>query len=169
MLIVLSIFINNIFISANNKTYIKINPLSKTVAPGEKIPFVLGFIKEGKIQPQILPWDFKFSTSSGKFSGTVYTAPKNPGTYLIFVSYKKYLNIARITVKADKKIKKIRIKPKKVKIRPGQTFKFEAVVYDSSNKKIDFKTAWGSKGGNIDQYGNYKAGNKPGNYPVIAW
>ncbi|NUM36750.1 MAG: hypothetical protein HUU50_19580 [Candidatus Brocadiae bacterium] len=149
--------------------YISIQPSDLVVQPEAKVPFMVGLVRNGNVDPSALPWDFQYSSSEGSFSGNVYTAPKTPGTYLVFVKYKELFQIAMITVEAQEAIASISISPEKATISPGEEIRFQAKVYGKSGKLLEFSPAWGAKGGKIESKGNFKAGNQPGEFNVVAW
>ena len=96
-----------------------------------------------------MPLDFKFSAPKGDFSGNIYTAPQEPGTYLVFVHYRKLMGLAMVTVRASEEIARIEITPRKAVLQPGETARFKAGVYGQSGKEIRFSPAWGAKGGKV--------------------
>ncbi len=153
----------------SSEEYISIQPSDLSVQPEAKVPFMVGLVRNGSVDTTALPWDFQFSASEGSFSGNVYSAPKNSGTYLVFVKYKELMQIAMITVEAQEAVANIGITPEKATLSPGEEIRFQSKVYGKSGKILEFAPAWGAKGGKIDAKGNFKAGNQPGEFNVVAW
>ncbi len=151
-----------------SEEYISIQPSDAVVQAEGKVPFMVGLVKDGNVDTSALPWDFSFSCSEGSFSGNVYTAPKKPGTYLVRVKYKELLQIAMVSVEAEEAITSIAITPDKLILAPGEEMVFQVKVHGRSGKVVEFSPAWGAKGGKIEK-GNYKAGNQPGEFNVVAW
>ena len=153
----------------NAEEYLAIKPSEIVVDPATQVPIMVSLYKNGKPQPQVLPWDFKFKAEKGSFSGNVYNAPSQPGTYLIFVYYRKVMGLAMVTVQATEAVKSIKLIPQRVILSPGEKTVFRADVTGKSGAKLNFMPAWGTKGGKIDQNGRFHAGKKSGEYTIIAW
>lgn len=165
----LTVFLLFCIFSIYADEYISVKPSEISVKPAAKVPFMVALFKNGKVQTQILPWDFKFHAQKGKFSGSVYTAPQTPGTYIIWVSYKKTKGLAMVTVKGDEDIASLQVIPSQVKLYKGETFRFKVKAVGKSGNVINFAPAWGSKGGKIHQDGNFTAGEKTGKFTIVAW
>jgi hypothetical protein len=154
-------------LAAQDKEVIAIKPPEAMVQPQAKVAFMVALVKDGKVE-SVLPWDFTFSASRGTFSGNVYTAPEQPGTYLVFVRYQKLVGLAVVNVKAAEEPARLTISPDNVAVQPGDKFSFEAKVYAKDDKILNFRPAWGAKGGKIDQEGNFVAGQEIGKFEIMA-
>lgn len=153
--------------AAQDKETIAIKPPETSVQPREKVAFMVALVKDGKVQ-SVLPWDFAFSASRGTFSGNVYTAPEQPGTYIVFVRYQKLVGMAVVNVKPPEEIARLELTPPQVALQPGEKCSFQAKVYGVSGKLLDFLPAWGGRGGKIDQEGNFVAGQEAGKFEIVV-
>ena len=158
-------------INADGKARVLVKPSEVIVEPGQKVPFSVGLLKNGEIQ-RVLPWDFKYSAEKGHMSRNIYTAPEQPGTYIIIIrcTKAKAVGIAKVNVKAKQSVARMVIEPSNTKVEVRSKIRFRAKVYSSSGKEISFSPAWVvyPRKGKIDADGNFLAGEKTGKCTILA-
>jgi len=161
---------------------INVMPDQKVLQPGETCRFVAQGYNRHYEEVNFHP---EWATSGGGHitPDGLFTAGMNSGIYFVRAIYRPSgaEGSAVVTIKgkhtsstelvpASSKIVKIELTPANIRLKPGQSVRFQINSYNAfgQHMPLNFRPQWRPTGGAISPDGTYKAGGAPGTYIVYV-
>lgn len=149
-------------------TNVEIYPANATMEAGDILRFTAVVRSHSGMMhtPQNLQW---YATGGSIDQQGKYVAGQTNGTYTITVSYGGHRATATVEIKSfGPSIARVEVSPSNIQMRVGESYRFTATAYDTSNRPVTFTPYWQtSGGGNIDSSGNFYA-SVAGSYTITA-
>ncbi len=141
----------------------------RELSPGEKIQLQALILDQYK---KTFSAQVEWKTSKGKISPTgEFTAGEQPGTVSITASLVGSDIQTTVELEVIAKavaISHVAISPKEKTLAPGEKILFSALVYDEKGHVLSTGFQWTATGGEIDQKGEFIAGEKEGEFQVTV-
>jgi len=148
---------------------IVISEIPQALFCGQTQHFTVKGLDQNNREMSLNNTDVKWETTGGKIEQGLFTAGQWQGRFEVKAKISFFEASVTINIIQPPRITEISVTPSSITLDFGKAQQFTAQVLDQRRNLMQETALWEvSGGGNIDQNGNFIAGNKQGNFEIIA-
>ena len=148
---------------------IVISEIPQALFCGQTQHFTVKGLDQNNREMSLNSTDVKWETTGGKIEQGLFTAGQRQGRFEVKAKIGIFEASVTINIIQPPRITEISVTPSSITLDFGKAQQFTAQVLDQRRNLMQETALWEvSGGGSIDQNGNFIAGNKQGNFEIIA-
>jgi WD40 repeat protein len=148
---------------------IVISEIPQALFCGQTQHFTVKGLDQNNREMSLNNTDVKWETTGGKIEQGLFTAGQRQGRFEVKAKISFCEASVTINIIQPPRITEIYVTPSSITLDFGKSQQFTAQVLDQRRNLMQETALWEvSGGGSIDQKGNFIAGNKQGNFEIIA-
>jgi plastocyanin len=144
---------------------IKLTPAEVQLKPhGTQRFFATGYDSSGNSVLFLPNWEASGGTID---ANGIYQAGNTTGSFFVKASVGENVSCTATVRIQALDISRIEVNPKSATLFPGQSQKFDVLVYNSKNQLLPVAVSWSATGGQVQSDGTFTAGRVPGHYLLM--